>query len=144
MLVADGASLTLAAVGAGLSSGSSDGNGTLTVGALGYLFAPAVIHIAHGRVGMAPASVGVRLFVPLAGLLLGSGTEGCRSPGDSEFCSGTLPGLLVGLAVASALDAGLFSWDKPNREAAAKPEFGLSPVLSRDGKRAELRAFGTF
>jgi hypothetical protein len=145
VLVADAASLTLVAAEAASGSDSSGGRGAVTLGLLGYVFAPAVVHIAHGRVGMAPASFGVRLFMPVAGLWLGSTAAGCQSHGgdDVAFCGGA-PGLLLGVAVASALDAGLFSWDKPNRELSAEPELGLTPVLSPDGKRAELRAYGAF
>jgi hypothetical protein len=147
LLSADALSLSLVAVAVG-ASGTSNDNGMLTAGALGYVFAPALIHVVHGRPGMAPASASVRAFVPAVGFLLGSAATDCRSEGggDGAFCGGAGPavGLFVGVAIASALDAALFSWDKPQTNAAAQPELGLVPVLSPDGKRAELRAFGTF
>lgn len=145
VLISDAASLTLVAAEAASGSDSSGRRGAVTLGGLGYVLAPAIIHIVHGRVAMAPASVGVRLFVPVAGMLLGSAADDCQNPTDGQlFCHGAVPGLLVGLAVASALDAGLFSWENPPREARTKPELGFTPVLSPDGKRAELRAYGTF
>jgi len=145
VLVSDAASLTLVAAEAASGSDNSGRRGAVTLGGLGYVLAPAIIHIVHGRAAMAPASVGIRLFVPVAGLLLGSAAGDCRSPSDGDvFCHGAAPGLLVGLAVASALDAGLFSWDNPQIEARATPELGFTPVFSPDGKRAELRAYGTF
>jgi hypothetical protein len=53
-------------------------------------------------------------------------------------------GFFVGMALASVLDASLFAWDKPEPEPSAGASFGVTPVLSADGKRGELRAFGQF
>ncbi len=47
------------------------------------------------------------------------------------------------MALATAIDATLFSWDASQSES-EQPRFGFAPALSPDGKRAELRAFGAF
>jgi hypothetical protein len=44
------------------------------------LAAPAVIHIAHGRAGIAAASFGLRLGLPSAGVLLGAGAVSRSRP----------------------------------------------------------------
>ena len=98
---------------------------------------------------MAPASLSVRVFLPATGALLGLALQNCKNTGDDDdagLCpgAGLTAGLIVGFALASAVDAALFSWDKPKVASDDAPLFGVAPVLSRDGKRAELRAFGTF
>jgi hypothetical protein len=96
---------------------------------------------------MTAASLGIRLPLPIVGAAIGLGLQDCSSQGNDEwFCGGTglVAGFFMGMALASALDAGLFAWDKPEPKASTGASFGLTPVLSADGKRGELRAFGQF
>ena len=107
------------------------------------------MHLAHARFGMAPASLAVRVLTPGAGFLLGMAAQNCNGSAKSEegICAGTgsTVGLLLGIALASAIDAGLFARDNPRPAALSDAtSFGVTPVLSADGKRAELRAFGRF
>ncbi|HEY1534985.1 MAG TPA: hypothetical protein VGF76_13255 [Polyangiaceae bacterium] len=135
VLTADAFSVVLVAVGLGVGSTSDDRAYLLaSAGYATYLLAPSVIHLVHGRPGMVPASLGIRLGIPAAGAGLG---YACCGPG-------LLIGFMAGVVAASAIDTAAFSWDNPQPEKPAAASFGFAPVLSADGKRGELRAFGTF
>jgi hypothetical protein len=135
VLAADAFSVVLLAVGLGVGSTSDDRAYLLASTSYApYLLAPSVIHLVHGRPGMVPASLGIRLGIPAAGAALGYACCG----------SGLLIGFMAGIVTASAIDVAEFSWDNPQPEKPARASFGFTPVLSADGKRAELRAFGTF
>ncbi|HEY3664369.1 MAG TPA: hypothetical protein VGL19_00155 [Polyangiaceae bacterium] len=146
MLTSDAISISLLAVG----SSASSNNGTVgSLGIAGYALGAPVIHLAHSRPGMTAASLGIRLPLPIVGAAIGMGLQDCSSSqasNDDWFCGGTglVAGFFVGMALASALDASLFAWDKPEPKASTGASFGLTPVLSADGKRGELRAFGQF
>lgn len=74
----------------------------------------------------------------------GADATGC-GPDSVGFCgSGAVVGGLIGRVLASALDAGLFAYENRRTELDATSRFGLAPAISADGKRGELRAFGTF
>jgi hypothetical protein len=89
-------------------------NGAPAVGlaVASYLVAPAVIHIAHGRAGIAAASVGLRLGLPSAGFLLGAGAV-VGSHDALLTALGAGIGAAVGVLSASAIDAAALSWDNP-------------------------------
>jgi hypothetical protein len=150
VLTADALSFAIVALGAGVAGSDSDsGNGLAEAGLATYLIAPPVIHLLHGRPGMAPASLGIRIALPILGLVLGNAAQNCdprQRTADTGICSGPgwAIGLLAGVAAASAVDAAAFSWDNPQRDTAGGASFGVTPVLSADGKRGELLAFGTF
>jgi len=156
LLLSDAVTLSALGTGIGLAS-SGDGNwsnptarGFLWAGALGYALVPAAIHVLHRRPAIAFASATLRVALPGVGLIYGALME-CpiASPDGSahEKCEqGPLPliGLSAGIVFASMLDAGLFAYDRPMNESKPTAQFGLAPYLSQDGKRGELRAFGTF
>jgi hypothetical protein len=150
ILTSDAVTLSFFGFGLALQSGSNPArrDDWLTAGALGYAFVPAVIHLGHLRPGMAVASATVRLMLPTA-IWAVTAAGNCQGPaGDDgdEFCGGTGPtvALLAGIALASAIDAALFSWDSPRAKEPDAASFGFAPVFAPDGKRAELRAYGKF
>jgi len=105
-LLADGTSLLVLPIAAGVSQSSA--LGVVAVG--GYFLAPPFIHGAHGRWGMFAASLGLRVVVPVIGGLLGAAADGdCRG----ELCIpvGAVIGVVSGVLAAVALDASLLSYE---------------------------------
>ena len=138
-------------MGLGLALGLRHSNQTagavLLVGLGSYVLAPPVIHVAHERWGIATASLSLRVLAPFVGAVLGGAVNPEPCPNDNEFgtCgSEAAVGALSGMVLASVVDAGLFSYENRKPETATGSTFGLAPAPSADGKRAELRAFGTF
>ncbi|MEO8901841.1 MAG: hypothetical protein ABI627_09970 [Polyangiaceae bacterium] len=74
--------------------------------------------------------------------------RGCNrnlSPSDGNCGTGEFVlGAAVGLVLAIALDAGVLAWDEPKRKERPSAQWGLGPTISSDGKRGEVRVFGTF
>jgi hypothetical protein len=115
-LVTDGAGLALLFAGAGVydAAGGSSSTGTtggttglivLLTGGVGLHLAAPIVHWAHGHVGIGLASLGLRIFLPLAG---GYAVTG----GDLRNASGFVAGNLAGLAACSTLDAAAFAYDE--------------------------------
>jgi len=156
LLISDAVSLAL--VGGGLEVANSDlntGGEVLLLGLGTYVLAPPIINAAHDRWGIAAASLGLRIMAPSIGASIGAaiGPSDPTPSGETLLGScdgargnptGAGVGALVGVILASALDAGLLSYENPEPEARATSTFGLAPALSADGKRGELRAYGTF
>ncbi len=118
----------------------------LVLGAAVFVAAPPAIHFAHGRVGAGLGSLGLRLALPTAFGLLGRTSCNPGDPGDSyRACQGVNEVLygILGMVVASTIDAAALSTEKLSADASG-PQVGFSPVLSADGKRAELRLVGSF
>lgn len=129
------------------TGGSLGANALATLGIAGYVGGAPVIHLVHGRPGYAGGSALLRIGLPLIGGVVGNGAATCPPPeGDYGNCG--LPELLVGfvggLVAASVIDSALFAWERPKAEPPVGPQLSLLPVLSSDGKRGELRLFGTF
>ncbi|HET7544014.1 MAG TPA: hypothetical protein VFK05_29285 [Polyangiaceae bacterium] len=148
LLISDAVTLSVFGTGIGLANAGKTGStaqniapGFLWAGTLGYVFAPATIHVVHGRPGIALASASLRFVAPLFGAFLG--TSGCRN-GNCGSESGPWVGLTAGILLASLLDAGAFAYDRRATTSEQTAQFGVSPFLSSDGKRGELRVFGTF
>jgi len=97
-----------------------------------WLGAPAV-HLAHGESGRAVASFLMRPGLVVGGAYLGAGLEDCGS-GGSEFCGlgGALLGSVVGLGVASAIDA---AWSY---------EMTVAPIVHPRGESCGLGLSGSF
>lgn len=98
----------------GLLADRNDGAPAAGLTVASYLVAPAVIHIAHGRAGIAAASLGLRLGRPLAGFLLGAVLVG-KSAGDEGLSTfvGAGVGAAIGVLSASIVDAAALSWENP-------------------------------
>lgn len=105
-LIADAATVTL--VPAVASQLDKDG-GAIALGMVSsYLLASPIIHLAHGRPGIAAASLGLRTGMPMTGALLGAALSGdCRG----SFCGleGAAIGFVLGVLGASALDAAVLA-----------------------------------
>jgi hypothetical protein len=127
-LIADGASTLLL-----LSSAAGDDEASetlVTMGLVGYEFAPGIVHFAHGNTGRGFGSFGLRLGMPLAGAFVGaSAASGC----DGFLCEagGAAIGALVGMAGAIAIDAAVFAYDYPHpkrdAQGALRPLVLVSP-----------------
>jgi hypothetical protein len=93
-----------------------------------YAFAPPVIHLVQGRPGRAAASVGLRLLLPIGGILAGAALETC-DPSEEWFCgmSGGALGAAVGMIGASIFDATLLA-DADDGNTQVPPERGPAPL----------------
>lgn len=102
--------LAMDGVGMGLTALGLGGNVEVLalIGLPLYLVGPPLMHVSNGRPRRAVASVGMRVGLPLLGLVIGDSIP--RDCGDTGDCntspsSGVLIGVGAGLVVASALDA---------------------------------------
>jgi hypothetical protein len=126
-----------------------DGAGTTLslLSAAVYLAGAPTVHLLHHRSLRALGSFGLRIALPVVGGMVGAATATCPPPtGDYGNC-GTgefVLGAGVGLVLAIALDAGVLAWDEPKRKEWPSAQWGLGPTISSDGKRGEVRVFGTF
>ena len=153
-LASDAASFALllggmAASGQGLyDSGTPPlANAMATLGIAGYVAGAPAIHFVHERPLAAAGSIGLRLLLPVLGGALGSGMAQCPPPsGDWGNCGlGELAlGVGAGVLAAVVIDAAALSSARVESETPAAPRFGFAPVISSDGKRGELRVFGSF
>jgi hypothetical protein len=76
-----------------------------------YAVGPSVVHLAHGHIWRAVASIGLRLVIPLAGFAVGSISSSAVNPRANALANGAVGGL-VGGAAASATDAAALGWDR--------------------------------
>ena len=152
--------VTVSVLTAGIALAYSDGSnafersapGLIWTGALGYALTPAVIHAFHRRPAMALLSTTMRVGIPGLGLVMGALSQCPIGPADGSASSskcdsdtGGLIGLFAGIGLATFFDVAGLAYDAPKAEPArSAAQFGLAPFLSPDGKRAEVRAFGTF
>jgi hypothetical protein len=152
ILISDAVSASLTGLGFALST-KNQLNGVVGIGLAGYVLAPPIIHMTQGRWGMATASANLRFFVPVVGMLVAGAIH--PSPVSNDDDDGivfgdrntSVLGYMAGAALVTALDVTVFAWKRPARESQESPEsasLGFVPVLSSDGKRGELRVFGTF
>lgn len=119
-LTADVISLGLMVAG-GLAEGK-DGEDTalstnlMGVGSMGVLLATPLIHGIRGHVGRALGSLALRSGLGGLGGMLGFGMADCRNS-DGIACGVDLAavGVVVGLAVASAIDAGALTDERADR-----------------------------
>lgn len=158
VLIADASSFgffVLAVDAANQSYGqSSTADALMVVGGGGYFLAAPIIHLGHHRVGAAVASLAMRVVLPIVAGEVGLGAQRCPTPGTEDYgncgLQGAAEGVVVGALVASVVDATLNSVGPQTvdrgdeHDTKHAPQFGLSPALSADGKRGELRLFGTF
>ncbi|MDB4933743.1 MAG: uncharacterized protein JWP87_715 [Labilithrix sp.] len=116
-LMADGISLVVVpAVAIAVVPSRNGDNGGTAVGlaAASYALAPPIVHLAHGRPGIAAASLGLRLGVPVGGAMLGAAVAGdC----GGSFCrlGPAAAGFVVGMVVATTIDAAVFAFE-PRRD----------------------------
>jgi hypothetical protein len=101
-------------------------------GVAGYMLGPPIVHIAHDRVGMAGASLGIR-FVPPILLVMGR-----------AMCLKEWPCMLPGLASVvgvAALDAAVFAREN---EKPAIPAASFAPWIDPRGRAGGFSLSGTF
>jgi hypothetical protein len=105
--------------------------------ALGHVFGAPVVHWAHDNGGTGWASLGMRVGGPLlAGLIVRSAAE------PSEGCGAACwTAISVGYLVPVALDAAVFSWEKP---ASPAPRPSVAPTASMKKDGLVLGMQGTF
>lgn len=112
-LIADGASLLAMPTLAATAGNGGEALAYVAVG--GYFLGPPLVHVAHGRPGIAAASLGLRAGLPLGGVVLGAAAQGdCRG----DFCAfgGALIGAALGVLAAITLDAAALSYEKVHDE----------------------------
>jgi hypothetical protein len=151
ILISDAVSASLAGLGFALST-KNQLNGVVGIGLVSYVLVPPIIHITQGRWGMAAASANLRFFVPIVGVLVAGAIHPTPVSNDNddggEILLGdrntSVLGYMAGAALVTALDVTVFAWKLPSRESPTTASLGVVPVLSSDGKRGELRVFGTF
>ncbi len=143
-LLADGAALTITVPGFALKS-----NALFVTGLVPMLFAPPIVHIAHGNVGHGIASFAIRACAPVAlayvALLASTSNETRGIDPNALFA-----GFLSGWGIAAALDAAVFSWEKvmPPRRADAHDRgggvFTWRPDVTLGQRRGTVGIAGTF
>jgi len=113
------------------SSNTSAGDALLAIGSATYVLGPPIVHLTHGRPGVAAGDLGLRLGAPVAGVLAG-GFFGLLlgAGGGSDDAAGiaVIVGGIAGTAFAVAIDAAVFAREpKPAPVAMAHPPpFALS------------------
>lgn len=116
------------------------------VGAVVYGAGPPTIHLGHRQPWQALGSLGLRVALPAIGGASGLSLATCPHPGEEYGNCGMLElmiGASTGAVVAMVLDASLLAWESPKSGERSGTQLGVTPVMSRDGRR-ELRVFGTF
>lgn len=124
------------------------------VGIAGYLLGGPIVHASHDRWGIAAASLGLRLGLPLVGGMAGSKLENCHvsSSYDEGMCglAGLILGMGVGMLTAIVIDAAVLSYERapatsergPSgasaKRARSTTSVALTPWIERDRKGASL------
>jgi hypothetical protein len=150
-LSTDGAALSLLVLsGALLSNDNSDSGGfaldSVELAAGTYVLGGPIVHAAHQNWGAAAASLGLRVGLPLTGILFGS--AGCANDSDTHLCGAVGLGALLGIGTAIAVDASALGYEQVPVTSAAttrQPLAAIStPYVVADAHRALLGVMGTF
>jgi hypothetical protein len=115
ILLADGASLGCVLLGAG-----TDSSGLPALGGVGYVFGGPIVHFAHGEVGRGFGSLGLRVGLPVLGVLVGVGgtsdDSGPDSPdgsaGGQEGLAAAAVGAMIGMVGAVVLDSAALAYEQ--------------------------------
>jgi hypothetical protein len=150
-LTSDAASIS--AVGTGIKFETAP---LAYLGVAGYYLGAPIVHIAHGRVGVAFASLGLRLGLPSLGGAIGFATAGpcteserrgffgCAFHGWNEAAIGGL----IGLGAAIAIDSALLAHGKrpvdPPRESGMPRLTSVAPSYDPATRAAAVGVGGTF
>jgi hypothetical protein len=140
--------LLLAANAAGSSDRRGDDSGSellLALSGLSYVFTPPVIHAAHGRVGTSFASAGLRVGLPIAGVMIGTASADCGNDSGS-LCGldSAVIGFSVGVLSAIAIDAAFLAWDSEPESARRAQRVRLAPAVTPLTDGASAGVAGSF
>ena len=86
--------------------------GDATVGFVGYLAGPPIIHAIHGNVGKGAASVGLRLGLPVVGGGIGLSFASCNGPYGWCRLEAFGLGFLGGMGAAVAIDSAALAYER--------------------------------
>ncbi len=150
-LAADGAAIALALVGGAASRSQGISNTLLTASVAAYGLGAPIVHIAHGRGGVAAGDLLLRIGAPFLGGLFGA-LMGGAAWGQSSYCGdggscgalvGGMFGLGAGMLTASIVDAAALAYEPAApHDASAKQQIGVrvAPSFAPGG----VGAIGTF
>jgi hypothetical protein len=155
-LSADGATLGFLTLGGALVDNGNSESGRAVIGSFvvlgagAYVFGGPIVHAAHQNWGAATASLGLRVGLPLMGILIGSAVDSCGANNDSDLCGAVGPGfgVLLGIGAAIAIDAAALGYEQvPATNAATTPRplaAITTPLVIADAHHAVLGVMGTF
>jgi hypothetical protein len=154
-LSTDGAALGFLVLSGALASDNSDSGGAgvdsfVLLGVGMYTLGGPIVHAAHQNWGAAAASLGLRVGLPLTGILFGSAVDTCGPKSDADVCEAVGPafGALLGMGAAIAIDAAALGYEEVPVTSAAttrQPLAAIStPFVVADAHRALLGVMGTF
>jgi hypothetical protein len=116
-----------------------------TIGGGTVLLGGPAIHLAHGEVGRAALSFGLRVALPIVGAAIGVRSASC---GDANLCGldEALAGLAIGSVIASVVDATLIAgpWRPPSSTAKAHSGWSLAPRVVATPELALVGVGGRF
>lgn len=124
--------------------GDTEASDTLfAVGALGMMFAPGVVHAAHGEYGRGALSVVMRWAAGGLGAMAAMSLSTC-DPSKDFLCEldALGPGMLVGVSIASLVDA--FAMTSQTTYRPRRAERVLTPMVSATSSGGQLGLAGTF
>jgi hypothetical protein len=109
-----------------------------------------IVHVAHGRPVIAAASFLARVALPTAGYFVGEAVQNCHhetSEEDEMSCApiGSILGGLLGVAIASGIDAAVFANEdvKPERPSSSAG-LTVSPAIAVTTRAASVGVSGAF
>ncbi|HET9956257.1 MAG TPA: hypothetical protein VFQ61_17235 [Polyangiaceae bacterium] len=140
-LLVDGAALGIVAGGFAVRPAHSDWSVVSVVGVGAWVLGAPAVHLAHGRVGVSFASLGLRLALPALGGYLAS------RPCSSGECSAQTLGVLVGAALIPApmlIDAVWLAREPREGSRSARRTVNLFPFATSSERRRFLGVAGTF
>jgi hypothetical protein len=122
----------------------------LVLSAATYALGGPIVHAAHQQWGTAGASAGLRIGLPLTGILVGAALDRCGPNTDSDTCGviGPSLGMLLGFSAAMAIDASALSYEQVPVASVARARQPLAttaaPFVIADARHALLGVSGTF
>lgn len=109
---------------------------------LPYLVLAPSVHVANGNPVTALASVGLRVGMPIVGLLIGAAFAGGCNGSSEECLVGPAYGMLIGMVGAMVVDASVLAYDEPRHE--RRKASTLAPTVAVDGRGARIGLAGSF
>jgi hypothetical protein len=125
---------------------TSASDALFAVGGITTFIVPPIIHFAHGELGRGGGSFGVRYGLAGIGALVGMSAYSCNE--DEEFLckmNGIGPGMLVGVAIASLIDAFAIAKQPTSEEPKRRgPLRVFQPVVTTTNGGGQVGLVGTF